>query len=243
MPTYDHTSVASFASLTAGQISAAAAITLMVRHASTGQLISDALDTLHTGDGRLDRDNWDFQDRGNPGYALKITDFATQCAAQHDTINTLTWKLCYIDPDAVWTEVRDGMLSAESTYTSNRFIWWTLPLTTDDADWLEIRAAYNASCRAYCAANNKTLFDIAAIESHHADGSASTYLGFESLCTEYTSDGGHPDSNDGDTRLAQVFWVMMAALAGPPPSLGFHRRSSVQTVSGTTYGVRRYNLG
>mgnify|MGYP003471053662 CR=1 FL=1 len=241
MPTYDHTSVAAFSGLTSGQISAAAALTMMLRHASTGQLISDALDALQVGDARLNRANWDFQDRGNPGYALKISDFTDECALQYSTHNVLTFKFCYIDPDAVWTEYRDAMLAAEAAHPSNRFIWWSMPLTTYYE--LDVRAAYNAACRSYCTTNNKTLYDIAAIESHHANGTANTYGGYEALCEEYTSDGGHPDSNGGDTRLAQVMWVMLAAMAGPPPSVSFHKRSSAQTVSGTAYGVRRYNIG
>jgi hypothetical protein len=240
MTIYNHTSVASFAGLTAGQISAAAALTLMLRRASTGGLISTALDTLETGDARLDRVNWDFQDRGNPGYALKISDFTDQCALQYSTHTVLSMKFCYIDPDAVWVEYRNAMLAAESAYPANTFVWWSLPLTTYYE--LDVRAAYNASCRSYCAANNKTLFDIADIESYHANGTANTYEGYEALCEEYTSDGGHPDSNGGDTRLAQVFWVMMADLAGPPPSLSFNSRSYTQTVSGTVYGIRRYNI-
>jgi hypothetical protein len=72
---------------------------------------------------------------------------------------------------------------------------------------------YNVEMRKYAISNNKYFFDIADIESHHQDGSPCINNGVESLCPEYTFDGGHPNAL-GMQRLAKAWWVMMARLAG-----------------------------
>jgi len=78
--------------------------------------------------------------------------------------------------------------------------------------WVDA-ANFNIGMRKYAVENNKYFFDIADIESHHQDGTLCTTSGVESLCPEYTFDGGHPNAL-GMQRLAKAWWVMMARLAG-----------------------------
>ncbi len=208
--TIGYADVARFSGLTNGRISAAAATKLLLRRASVGGNVSDGLNTIFNGDSRFSRTNFAFQDRGNPGWAAKITDFNTQVAAQAANYDVFSMKFCYIDYAAPSDNYINMMNTLEAAYPTKLFVWWTMP-TTSASNLAAIRA-YNQAIRTYAAANNKILFDLASIESHQPDGTACTSSGTENMCAAYTSDGGHLNAT-GQARAAQAFWVLMSDIS------------------------------
>ncbi len=210
----DHTTT-DVAAIPDAAIANAAALRLLVRHASVGGNIDSGLDALHTANARYDRSLWDFQSRGNPGWQAKVDDLVAQAAAQGSSFDVLTMKFCYIDPNASFTYYRDALLGLEATYPTKRFVWWTIPIETSGNT---NRQAFNDLVRAYAAANGKVLFDVADIESHDAagvkrvDGS-----GREIMWDEWTSDGGHLNAA-GSQRVASALWWLMARVAGWNPT-------------------------
>lgn len=214
----DHTAISRFEAIPTTYLTSARNLRLFLRRASTGGLILQGLNELAAANPVYNRSNWDFQDRGNPGWQAKVDEFVTQAAAQQSTKDVLSMKFCYIDPDANWVYYRDRMLSVEAAYPNKYVIWWTIPIMTSSAADRATQAkyqAFNDSVRNYARANNKILFDIADIESHDPNGNrqTSTY-GYEVLYSGYSSDGGHPDSTIARNRLAKAFWVGMAQIAG-----------------------------
>ncbi len=217
----DHTST-DVAAIPDAAIASAAALRLLVRHASVGGNIDSGLEALHTANARYDRSLWDFQSRGNPGWQAKVDDLVAQAAAQGASFDVLTMKFCYIDPNASFTYYRDALLGLEAAYPTKRFVWWTIPIETSGNT---NRQAFNDLVRAYAAANGKLLFDIADIESHNAAGSKRVDgNGRELMWDEWTSDGGHL-SAAGAQRVASALWWLMARVAGWSPTadpLSFH---------------------
>jgi hypothetical protein len=127
-------------------------------------------------------------------------------------------KFCYIDTfQQDFARYRDAMLRLEAAHPDKTFIWATQAVS-QHPDWIngtggQITQAFNRQLRAYAQANNKILYDIAAIESHHPDGSP-CYTAVERICEAYSADRvGHP-SQDGAIRLAKGFWWLMARIAG-----------------------------
>lgn len=217
----DHTAT-DVAAIPDAAIASAAALRLLLRHASVGGNIDAGLEALHAANARYDRSLWDFQSRGNPGWQEKVDDLVAQAAAQGASFDVLTMKFCYIDPDASFTYYRDALLGLEAAYPAKRFVWWTIPIETSGNT---NRQAFNDLVRAYAVANGKLLFDIADIESHDAagvkrvDGS-----GREIMWDEWTSDGGHLNAA-GSQRVASALWWLMARIAGWSPTadpLSFH---------------------
>lgn len=208
--TVDEQAVDLFSGIPNPNIIDAKALTLMLRRASVGGNISSGLDTLHTQNTKYDQSNWAFQDRGNPGWAEKITDFENQVALQLSSREIFSMKFCYIDTAASWTEYRDHMEALQTANPTKTFIWWTMPImTTGDAS----RDAFNASVRSYATTHDIILFDIAAIESHDPDGNPVTNGGYEAMYGSYSSDGGHLSAT-GQERMAQAWWYMMARISG-----------------------------
>jgi hypothetical protein len=198
-------------------IADAAALRLMVRHASVGGNIDAGLGALETGNARYDRALWDFQARGNPGWQEKVDDLVAETAAQASLFDVLTMKFCYIDPNASFTYYRDALLGLEGTHPTKRFVWWTIPIETSGNT---NRQAFNDQVRAYAAANGKLLLDIADIESHNAAGAKRTdSSGRELMWDEWTSDGGHLNAA-GSARVAGALWWLMARIAGWSPTAG-----------------------
>jgi len=193
--------------LTSAQLSSAAGKRVLLRHASIGQNIDSGLDQLQSQDSRYDRSRIVLQSRGNPGWEQKISDLIEQADDYASQYDVLTMKFCYVDSSASWTEYRDAMLQLESEHPDKTFIWWTIPTKRDSQPAIE---AFNNQARAFASANNKLLFDIADIESHHADGSACEADGVESMCPEWTDDGGHLNPS-GSLRVAKAFWSAVAA--------------------------------
>jgi len=225
----DHAST-DVAAIPDAAIANAAALRLLVRHASVGGNIDSGLDALHAANARYDRGLWDFQSRGNPGWQAKVDDLVSQAAAQGASFDVLTMKFCYIDPNASFTYYRDAMLGLEGTYPTKRFVWWTIPIETSGNT---NRQAFNDQVRAYALANGKVLFDIADIESHDAAGVKRVDgNGRELMCDEWTSDGGHL-SAAGSQRVASALWWLMARVAGWSPTahpLSFHTLAPCRVV-------------
>ena len=119
------------------------------------------------------------------------------------------------------------------------FIYWTSSLSrgigSPEAE------SFNEQMRAYAIANEKILFDVAAILSHDPDGNpcydnrdgvlynngnqSENYpddgLDIPAICQHYTTetDGGHLGSvSAGKIRVAKAFWVLMAQIAGWQPN-------------------------
>jgi lysophospholipase L1-like esterase len=119
-------------------------------------------------------------------------------------------KMCYIDEEASFADYRDAMLDLEKSYHSVTFVWWTMPIMTTG---MAKRDAYNAAMRSFAAANGKWLFDIADIECHDAAGKKlADSGGYETLCADYTTDGGHLNAV-GQARMAKAMWVLLADIA------------------------------
>jgi hypothetical protein len=156
-------------------------------------------------------------DRGNPGWLAKTNYFV-------DTVNG-GWKspkvqfamdkYCYIDPDADVATYLSKMSSLEATNPATKIVYCTIPLTTStDPHYggnVE-RNDFNDAVRAHCASNDKLLLDIADIESHSPAGVESnfTYNGktYQILYSGYTTDGGHPATDDGQRQIAKGWYAM-----------------------------------
>jgi len=211
-------------------VSAASSLRVLMRHASVGQGIIWGLDCL-AGDhptnsvcscfpaGKYDWSNWIFEARmGN--WRDKIDDLVTQTASRLEDFDVFMMKLCYIDalgdshPD--WEYFRSRMEKLEADYPCKTFVWWTIPLTRDGQPGTDL---FNAQIRSYCAAQGKTLFDIADIECHEADGTKLLNAsGNEVISANYTKEihAGHLNPT-GRVRVASAFWHLMARIAGWNP--------------------------
>jgi len=68
------------------------------------------------------------------------------------------------------------MLALEAQYPDTKFIYWTMPLMTDDDASAVLRAQFNQNLRNWIATqNNKYLFDIADIEAWDSTGVHHTF--------------------------------------------------------------------
>jgi hypothetical protein len=127
----------------------------------------------------------------------------------------------------------------EAAHPNKTIIYWTSSLSrgigSPEAE------SFNEQMRAYAIANEKVLFDVAAILSHDPDGNAcydnrdgvpydngnnsenypNDGLNIPAICQHYTTetDGGHLGSvSAGKIRVAKAFWVLMAQIAGWQPN-------------------------
>jgi hypothetical protein len=151
--------------------------------------------------------------RGNPGWSSKITIFANSVnnAGWHDTAIDLAMdKMCYIDQDADSAAYLASMAALEAAHPATKFVYITMPLTTDSDSSNVLRNQYNQAVRAYCAANGKLLFDIADMEAYDPSGVRQTfsYGGqiYEKLYSGYSSDGGHLNST-GEERIGKGWYA------------------------------------
>jgi hypothetical protein len=217
----DHTTVDETV-LSSSAIEAAKALKMNFSHASVGGNIWNGLDTLAQENNAFSHPNWTENNRGNPGWEAKITDFESWVEAHQSEFKVFQNKFCYIDQDADFETYRDSMVNLVKTYQDKLFVFWTMPLQTSGAD-NTLRATFNQKVRDFCEENDYPLFDIAAIESHTASGTAVTESGDEAMDPAQSSDGGHLNEL-GAARAAAAQWVLMAKLAG-------------QTVGNTTGGT------
>jgi hypothetical protein len=198
-------------------LSPAANLRVMLRRASVGGNISDGLDTLQTKNAKYNRIHWEFQDRGNPGWAEKLADFTDSVTARQANFDILSMKFCWIDPDANFATYRDTLLRLESRYPNKWFVWWTMPIMNSanvDGDESK-RQVFNDSVRAFATTNKKLLFDIADIEAYNAAGQKKTDGSGNELQQDAWSklDGGHLNTA-GSRRVASAWWWLMARVAG-----------------------------
>jgi hypothetical protein len=215
----DHSTVDVHA-IPATSVSAAQALRMSFSHASVGGNIWSGLQTLAS-DSTYAFPNWKDNNRGNPGWEEKITQFESWVADHASQFDVFQNKFCYIDQDADFATYRDSMLELMATYPTKAIVWWTMPIMTDGADNAK-RQSFNQQVRAYCAANDCPLFDIADIESHKTDGTAVMNGGVEALDPDQSSDGGHL-TDLGASRAAKAQWALMAQIAG------WHSNSSAAT--------------
>lgn len=209
----DHSTVDAQA-IPSESLGAARALRMSFSHASVGGNIWSGLQTLGS-NSAFAFPNWKDNNRGNPGWQAKITQFETWVADHINDFDVFQNKFCYIDQDADFGTYRDSMNALAAKYPAKTFVWWTMPIMTNDGDNTK-RQAFNQQVRAYCAANNRPLFDLADIESHKSDQSAVTSSGVEAQDPEQSSDGGHLSAL-GASRAAQAQWVLMAQITGWKP--------------------------
>lgn len=158
--------------------------------------------------------------RGNPGWNEKFGDFEKAVkAGWGDSADFVMDKLCYIDEDAVATTYLEMMERLDDQYSAT-FVYTTIPLTTrSDSDNIK-RNAYNDAVRAYAAAHNKLLFDIADLEAHDSEGNEYTYEEdgnvYQKLWTGWAADSGHLN-NDGKEWIAEAWYAVAATKATPIP--------------------------
>ena len=195
-------------------INEAQSVMMSLDHASVGVNIKNGMEDLKVIDAKLyDYPNWDWHNRGNPGWKEKVDQFVSWVADNITDYDVFQMKFCYIDTAAQWSYYRDAMLELEVTYPDKIFVWWTMPITTTGND---NRDAFNSQVRNFCAANGKPLYDIADIESHNPSGVPISEGGYEAMYSGYSDDGGHLNST-GRLRAAQGMWLLMAQLAGWTP--------------------------
>ena len=195
-------------------INEARSITMSLDHASVGVNIKNGMEDLKAIDAKwYDYPNWDWHNRGNPGWKEKVDQFVAWVADHENDYEVFQMKYCYIDTAAQWTYYRDAMLALEATYPGKIFIWWTMPVK---AAGYANRDAFNTQVRNFCAANGKPLYDIADIESHDPSGIPISEGGYEAMYSGYSDDGGHLNET-GRLRAAKAMWWLMARLAGWTP--------------------------
>ena len=169
--------------------------------------------------------------RGNPGWATKVSDFVTYInngwhAAKVDFVMN---KFCFIDQTADWATYRDSMTALEAANSGTKFVYWTMPLmTSSDSDQV-LRAQFNENLRNWIATqDHKILFDIADIEAWSPAGVQQTFLyngtAYAQMVAGYSSDGGHLNQTGYDhvaTGLYSLFGqatLPTATPTGNPPA-------------------------
>jgi hypothetical protein len=209
----DHTTLA-VESIPQAALDKARALRMSLDHASVGENILGGMEALRASSpGRYSFPNWTWHERGNPGWKEKVDEFVSWVGQHKGDYDVFMMKLCYIDESASFTYYRDKMLQLEGASSQKRFVWWTMPIMTDGDGQ---RDGFNQQVRAYCAAHDKALYDIAAIESHAPNGSPVHQGGQEAMYAGHSSDGGHLNEA-GSNRAARAMWWLMARLAGWDP--------------------------
>ena len=173
--------------------------------------------------------------RGNPLWQVKVDDFETYLANGwgDGRVDVVMNKFCYIDQAAGFTYYRDSMLAQEALYPSVKFVYMTIPLMETCGSDGYLRQVFNDNLRAFCAANNKILFDIADLEAWSPAGvqSTATYTTggntytCQVLYDNYSSDGGHlynvplgGEADSGRVVVAEGLYSLFAAIAVPEPA-------------------------
>ncbi len=158
--------------------------------------------------------------RGNPGWSSKfqIFDNSVRTSGWHlPAVDAAMDKLCYIDQNADPSVYLQTMEALESAYPTTRFVYTTMPLTTSEDSNNILRNQYNETVRDYCRTHGKLLFDIADMEAHEPDGTPVTFTSgsetYQKLFADYSSDGGHLNSN-GSIRIATGWYAVAERLVG-----------------------------
>lgn len=173
---------------------------------------------------------------GDP--ASKVSAFSNAVIGGTPSVALL--KFCYVDveggrnPDSLFAEYQADIALLKTIVPGLTVVHVTMPLTrkggyrstlmarlrgqptTDDLN--VIRNRYNALLR-QSYAGKEPVFDLARIESTHADGTRSfvTHDGdtVYTLAPEMTTDGGHLNAS-GQRTAAEAFLAVLAALKEPP---------------------------
>lgn len=224
----DHRIIGQFDQIPSAALAAASAKRVLFMHASVGQQLSFAgLNCLQGTrnqpecapypDYKYDRRNWTWELYTLEG--SKLSQFENAVNSRHADFDIFAMKFCYIDTfQHDFGPYRDMMLRLEAAYPDKTFIWVTQAVS-QHPDWVngsggQVVQRFNQELRAYAQANNKALYDLAAIESHDPDGNP-CYAGVEQICPQYSADlAGHPNKQQGSIRLAKGFWWLMARIAG-----------------------------
>ena len=246
----DHTDIPDVAALPQIVMNAISSQTWLFTHASVGANMCDGMDTLHSANpsrfslvrstvGTLGNDDslraafapaagtagtiYDCN-RGNPGWLNKMFCLSNSVCQSgwHDTaVDLVMDKLCYIDQDADAAVYLSLMTYLESLYPLTRFVYTTMPLTTDEDSNNRLRNEYNATVRAYCSLNAKLLFDIADMESYDTNGSPITFSyggnDYQKLWDAYSDDGGHLNAL-GREQIALGWYATAATQVIPEPA-------------------------
>jgi hypothetical protein len=232
-PRADHTTVDASV-IPQAALDNARALTMNLVHASVGGNIVEGLNLLKAKSSARYSHSWADTDRGNPGWQAKVDNFEAFVAANLDAYSVFINKLCYIDEVASFDYYRDSMVKLAARYPSKTFVWFTMPLETTDANNAK-REAYNTSVRTYTAQHDLPLYDLADIESHHADGTAVREGGNEALAKEWSSDGGHLNAA-GAERAASALWWLMAQMGGWMGGTGAPGGTAVNTNTSVSSG-------
>ncbi|HWX18573.1 MAG TPA: hypothetical protein VN578_01580 [Candidatus Binatia bacterium] len=203
-------------------------------HASVGENMMDGIGDLH----QLDATSYQFRavsatgtppaptqpgaiyehNRGNPGWKAKFDGFHS-CVSngwRFPAVDIAMNKLCFIDQTASLTYYLNSMANLESAYPETVFVYTTMPLTTaEDAD-NHLRNLFNNRLRDWCRTRGRVLFDLADIEAHDPSGAPCTFTFkgkvSQRLCSRYTQDGGHLNS-EARQLVARGFYALGAAVA------------------------------
>jgi hypothetical protein len=199
-------------------------------HASVGGNILEGFDRLNTNNPakypltQANSGDWPPADtvngtiyeyqRGNPGWEDKISGFET-CIDNgwHNAKASIVMnKFCYIDQDADWTAYRNSMTALEAEYPNTKFVYWSMPITTDSGSDQVLRDVFNQNLRNWIATqDDKLFFDIADIEAWNPAGEHQTFTYhstvYEHLYAGYTSDGGHLNDS-GANRMATALYTL-----------------------------------
>jgi hypothetical protein len=161
--------------------------------------------------------------RGNPSWSEKISSFETYLKNgwNEPKVNIVMNKFCYIDPTADWTAYRDSMTGLEAQYPGTKFIYWTMPLTTNSDSDQVLRSQFNHNLRNWITTQkNKILFDLADIEAWTPDRQHQTFTSksttYEQMYSGYSSDGGHLNT-DGMIRAAIGFYSLLGEITNLKP--------------------------
>ncbi len=163
--------------------------------------------------------------RGNPGWSAKISGFET-CIQNgwHDPkVDMAMNKFCFIDQAASWTDYRDSMVTLEANHPGTKFIYWTMPLTTDSDSDAVLRAQFNQNLRNWIATQDgKLLYDLADIEAWSPGGAHQTFtfntVDYEHMYTGYTTDGGHLNQAGYDRAATGLYSLFGMATTSLPPA-------------------------
>lgn len=202
---------------------------------------------------KYDRSNWVFEFKTG-GWSELTQDFIEVLGPAYvGSADVLGYQFSYLNVDGA-SNIADpstGFFADTGSYDvhdleafiaqhpSEVFIFWTASLARGIGT--QVSTDFNEAMRAYAQANDKILFDVAAIESHtHAGepcydnrdgveyctggGNCENHpddgLLLPAICQDYTTEteGGHLGSVSGaKIRIAKAFWVLMAQIAGWRP--------------------------
>ncbi len=237
----DHTAVGQVASYSQGTMDAIGALRFFFAHASVGDNIMSGLTALHNENSMFYRLTRSLEDafppesttsgvvydyeRGNPGWATKITLFEDYVANgwRMPKVDAVLNKFCYVDPTVDFATYRDSMIALESAYPDTKFIYATVPLKTSVDGENVLRNQFNNALREWVTANGKILYDIADIEAHDLAGNEYTFtwesVDYQKMYDGYSPDGGH--LNDVGSRQAALgFYALGADLVAVPEPNG-----------------------